>query len=142
MLRPCINIRLSAGKKIPSFHNTESLSRKMSYYSTDNRIVTHARVVAHLSQDLGGGVSENHWSVYLLLEDETSIRMNMAAGDDGIGRLEFTPYNYQLTTSALRHWDYAMVAGVPVSYIYTMTYNFGRDRYQFSGGGSGCRYWW
>ena len=45
----------------------------MTDYSTNNTIVTHARVVAHLSQVVDGGVSENHWSIYLLLENETSI---------------------------------------------------------------------
>jgi hypothetical protein len=106
-------------------------------------IVTHIRVVAHLSQDFGDGNSENHWSIYLLLANGQSIRMNMTADyGDPIGRLEWTSYSYQLTTSALRYWDYPLGTGLTVKNIYDLVYHYRRDRYQFSGGGSGCRYWW
>jgi len=106
-------------------------------------IVTHVRVVAHLSQDLGGGVSENYWSIYLLLEAGASIRMTMTADHgDPTGRLEFRRYTYQLTNSAVQYWDFPTAAGLLASYIHVMVYNLGRDRYMFSGGGSGCRFWW
>lgn len=111
---------------------------------TDNAIITHARVVAHLSQDLGGGLSENHWSIYLLLEGgRRSVRMNMTADyGDPTGRIEWTTYNYQLTTSTLQHWDYLLAAGVTVKTVRDLVLHYRRDRYRFSGGGSGCRYWW
>jgi hypothetical protein len=115
----------------------------MSDIATNNTIVTQARVVTHLSQDLGDGVSENHWSIYLLLENGAAVRMNMAAEyGDPTGRLEWTTYNYQLTNSALFYWDYNLTGGLTVKNVYDLVYHNRRDRYQFSGGGSGCRYWW
>jgi hypothetical protein len=107
-----------------------------------NRIVTYARVVVHFSQD-AGGISENHWTVYLLLQDETSIRMNMTATEYGNprGTLEWASYSYQLTNSAIDNWDYAMAEGVTLQMVSDLVYNWGRDQHQFSGGGSGCRYW-
>jgi hypothetical protein len=109
----------------------------------NNAIVTHARVVAHLSQDLGGGMSENHWSIYFLLEGGQSIRINMTAEPGNPrGRIEWTTYEYQLTSSALRHWDYPLVGRITFENVHDLVLYCGRDRYQFSGGGSGCRYWW
>ncbi|KAH9221294.1 hypothetical protein DL95DRAFT_382182 [Leptodontidium sp. 2 PMI_412] len=104
--------------------------------SNDNAIVTHVRVVAHVSQVVGG-ISENHWSIYLLLEGgRKSVRVNMRAREleSSTGILEYDEYNYLLSTSALRHWDYQMVGGVTVGMIkYVIAYQ-GRSRYEFSGG--------
>jgi hypothetical protein len=110
----------------------------------DNSIVTHARVVAHLSQDFGGGHSENHWSVYCLLQGGGAVRMNMVAPEYGVpeGRLDLSIYDYQLTNSALQHWDYTMAGGLTFKNVRDLVLSYGRDRYRFSGGGSGCRYWW
>ncbi|PVH70286.1 hypothetical protein DL98DRAFT_521701 [Cadophora sp. DSE1049] len=108
----------------------------------DDAIVTHTRVVAHLNQNVGG-ISENHWSIYLLLEGGIgSVRLNMSAPPGEItGTLSIDGFKYRLTNSALEHWDYKMVSGVTVKMVKDLVYSRGRDRYQFSGGGSGCRYW-
>ncbi|KAI9046796.1 hypothetical protein LZ554_008878 [Drepanopeziza brunnea f. sp. 'monogermtubi'] len=107
-----------------------------------NDIVRHIRVVAHLSQDLGDGISENHWSTYLLLGGGASVRMNMTAEyGNPIGTLSVRVQSYHLTASALQYWDYAMVDGVTVKMVRDMIKSYGRDQYEFSGGGSGCRYW-
>ncbi|KAH6719533.1 hypothetical protein BKA61DRAFT_473500 [Leptodontidium sp. MPI-SDFR-AT-0119] len=109
--------------------------------SNDGAIITHTRVIAHFSQD-AGGISENHWSIYLLLQSGASVRMNMTAQyGEPTGKLVVDEFKYQLTNSALRHWDYEMVSGVTVKMVKDLVYYQGRDRYQFSGGGSGCRYW-
>ncbi|PVH70795.1 hypothetical protein DL98DRAFT_436342 [Cadophora sp. DSE1049] len=109
--------------------------------SKDGATVSHARVVAHLSQDIGG-ISENHWSIYLLLEGGASVRLNMFADyGNTTGTLMVDEFDYQLTNSALRHWDYKVVPGVTAKMVKDLIYYQGRDRYQFSGGGSGCRYW-
>lgn len=64
----------SADKEIP-------LPSSQDNMSNDDATVSHARVVAHVSQVVGG-ISENHWSIYLLLQGGASIRMNMRAGID------------------------------------------------------------
>lgn len=68
-------------------------------HNPEDSIVTHARVVAHLSQNFGGGNSENHW-------------------------------------------DYPMAGASTFKNIRDLVLSYGRDRYRFSGGGSGCGYWW
>ena len=124
--------------------NNETGPSSQINMSPDDAIVSHARVVAHVSQVVGG-ISENHWSIYLLHSGGASVRMNMRAGiddDTDTGILEFNEYSYQLSASALKYWDYAMVPGVTVKMVKDLIYRQGRDQYQFSGGGSGCRYWW
>ncbi len=80
--------------------------------SNDGALVTRVRVVAHLSQDVGG-ISENHWSIYLLLAGGASVRMNMTAEyGEATGTLVVNEFSYQLTSSALRHWDYDVAQGV------------------------------
>jgi hypothetical protein len=70
--------------------------------------------------------------------------MNMVAPEygDPQGRLDLSTYNYQLTTSALKHWDYTMAEGLKFKDVRDLVLSYGRERYRFSGGGSGCRYWW
>jgi hypothetical protein len=106
----------------------------------DNIIVTHARVVVYLSQDLSG-LSENYWSIYFFFEGGRSVRMNITADyGNPTGRLERTTYEYQLTTSALWYWDYPLAGGLTVKNIHDLILYYRRDRYRFSGGGSGCWY--
>ena len=108
--------------------------------------MTYVRVVAHTAGPMGPNtpMSENHWSIYLLLADDGgSVRMNMRA-DPGntTGRLEWSILAYTHSTSALRYWDFLVVPNITVAYIAGLILNYGRDRYWMSGGGSGCRYWW
>ncbi|KAH6696534.1 hypothetical protein BKA61DRAFT_249115 [Leptodontidium sp. MPI-SDFR-AT-0119] len=134
----------SKGKEPEESANEETRPSSQNNVSKDDATVSHARVVAHVSQVVGG-ISENHWSIYLLLQGGLSVRMNMRAGiidDTDTGTLEFNEYTYQLTASALKYWDYEMVPKVTVKMVKDVIYYRGRDQYQFSGGGSGCRYWW
>lgn len=110
----------------------------------DHRIVTHIRVVVHTLGPMGSQSqqSDNHWSIYLLVGNNQSVRINMAAKPGYItGNLEINKYNYVLTNSAVKHWDYETVDGVIVSHIVNLLYSYHRHLYNMSGGGSGCRYW-
>ena len=69
-----------------------------------NAKVTYVRVVAHTAGPMGPNtpMSENHWSIYLLLaEDGGSVRMNIRA-DPGntTGRLEWSILAYPLDQCA------------------------------------------
>ena len=111
----------------------------------DDRIVDIVRIIVHtIGAWPNGRMSDNHWSVYLILaKGEESVRMNMrAAIDDPTGHLEWSPsLAYTMSNSAITHWDFKTVSGISVQKIYTVILNNGRDKYEMSGGGSGCRYW-
>lgn len=109
----------------------------------DNTPVTYVRVVVHTLGAAGPNTSDNHWSIYLLHPDGvSSTRINMKAEfDDPTGILEWTRHGYIQTTSAIRCWDFPVMNGVTVLYFAHVIYELGRERYEMSGGGSGCRWW-
>lgn len=117
----------------------------MSSLRDDIRVVKTARVVVHtLGAWPNRAMSDNHWSIYLTLLSNTSVRLNMRTekADDIKGTLECSSaLGYTLTNSAIKHWDYDVVSGVSVGRIYRLVTDNGRDKYEMSGGGSGCRFW-
>ena len=55
----------------------------------DTRLVKTVRVVVHTTGPAGPTISDNHWSIYLLLHAGGSVRLNMAAEEGYInGTLE------------------------------------------------------
>jgi hypothetical protein len=109
----------------------------------DQRVVNDVRVVVHTLGPAGPTISDNHWSIYLLLaDDQGSVRMNMRADPGYVnGTLSWTRQAYLLTQSAIRHWDFHVAQGVQVRHIAGLIHQLGRQKYDMSGGGSGCRYW-
>ncbi|KAF3391940.1 hypothetical protein DPV78_010611 [Talaromyces pinophilus] len=105
----------------------------------DQTPVTHIRVVVQLALT----PSDNHWSIYLLhAGGRSSTRINMRANfGDPKGILEWTRHGYIQTTSAIAFWDFPVAAGITVLYFARLIYSLGRERYDMSGGGSGCRWW-
>jgi hypothetical protein len=61
------------------------------------------------------------------------MNMTVETYGDTTGSLEVNKFGYQLTNSALKHWDYDMVDGVTVKMVEDVVYGRGRDKYQFSG---------
>ena len=110
--------------------------------TSDNTSVREVKVVVHTSQVLSPTFSENHWSIYLILGGNSSIRINMRAEyDDPTGILEWTRCSYVKSTSELKSWSYPASAGIKVKDFAGKTYEWKRDQYEMSGGGSGCRFW-
>ena len=115
----------------------------MSELLADNRIVEKVTIVVHtLGAWPNSTMSDNHWSIFLGLADEQSVRLNMTADPgDPTGRLKCQALQYAMTFSMIRCWDYQSAPGVSVAHIYQLVVGNGRDKYEMSGGGSGCRYW-
>jgi len=74
------------------------------------RVVRVVHVVAH-TLTFGAAepnTSDNHWSIYLLLADNTSVRLKRRAEPGYVtGELSLTSQNYQMTNSAIEHFDFA-----------------------------------
>lgn len=106
----------------------------------DTRRVSCIRVVVHAGAATDG--SDNHWSLYLLLQHGGSVRVNMVTDYGDIdGRLEWSDLAYLLTNSAIQHWDFPVTLAIEVRHVADTIYRNSRHQYQFSGGGSGCRFW-
>ena len=114
--------------------------------STQNLVVEKVRFVAHTLGPVAPGaqLSQNHWSVYLLVKGGGSVRLNMAtndrAGDDN-GVFTVTRHAYALTTSAVRHFDFAVAKDVTVGRILRLIGEKRRQRYRMTPTGVGCRHW-
>lgn len=118
----------------------------MTDLRSDSRVVQAIRVVVHSSSALGPNtpMSDNHWSIYLIFANtDRSVRINMRANyGDPTGILEWSPdLPYNVTRSLAGYWDYSVAPGVTVGWLCQLVLNNGRDRYDMSGGGSGCHYW-
>ena len=109
----------------------------------DRRRVKVFREVAHTLGAIGPTISENHWSLYLILEPQQgSVRINMRAEQGYIdGILDLTVQAYTETNSRIESWDYPAINEVRVKDIIDTIYRRGRNLYTMSGGGSGCRWW-
>jgi hypothetical protein len=102
------------------------------------RTVSCLRVVVHQSEE-----HQNHWSLFLLISDDESVRINMMTPDPTYvnGELQISDHNYVSSNSEIKHWDFSVVQSTTVDEFLTLLYQNGRDLYNMSGGGSGCRYW-
>ena len=96
----------------------------------DQRVVNSVRIVVHTLGPAGPTISDNHWSIYLLLaEGQGSVRMNMRADPGYVnGTLSWTKQAYLLTQSAIRHWDISVTQGVQVCHIAHLLDQLGRQR--------------
>lgn len=123
--------------------------QNVEIFKTDRRQFKVIRVIVHSSNVWPSGISENHVSVYLIIpgqsagEPEKSVRINMqTAPNDVRGFLVWERHNYTMSNSRLAHKDYELGGWMEVRTLYNLI----RDtwhlyRYEFSGGGSGCRFW-
>jgi hypothetical protein len=61
--------------------------------------------------------------------------------DDPSGILVWSREAYQLSSSQITHSDYRLRYTMQISALYAWVRQWGLQRYVFSGGGSGCRFW-
>lgn len=117
--------------------------KHITLFRDDNSVVFQIRVVVHTQGAWPNSpMSDNHVSVFLLVRNGGSVRINMKTDDnDTRGVLIWSQLGYPLSNSSIVHFDYPVVAGLLVADIYQAIREAGLHRYQFSGGGSGCRFW-
>lgn len=111
----------------------------------DVRKIKSIYIVVHTMGPVSDIISDNHWSVYLVLDSvrDSSVRLNMIQlqDEDPTGTLQWSWLPYIRTTSAIKTFPFPTIDGLCVCHVAEMIYQQGRHRYSFSGGGSGCRAW-
>ncbi|KFY89424.1 hypothetical protein V500_05710 [Pseudogymnoascus sp. VKM F-4518 (FW-2643)] len=123
---------------LATFYNT---SRYVNSEVITFRVVVHTAGNAAKTED---GRSANHWSIYLILANQTrTVRLNMSNvdGADDLGTFGVTDHDYLLSHSQLAYFDYPVVPGKNVRDFCDLIENQGRNRYRMTGLGNGCRYW-
>jgi hypothetical protein len=90
----------------------------------------------------------NHWTISWVLSAEPAsetptIRADMTAKEYGEtqGILRWSIHDFFTSRSTLKYWEFPVNPGTAVWQMANLIYALGRDDYDMSGGGSGCRYW-
>ena len=108
-------------------------------------VVEMVRVVAHTMGAVvhGGQLSQNHWSIYLIVEGGGSVRLNMAitTPSDDTGKFSVTRHQYTETQSAVRYFDFAAGDSITVGHVLCLIQDKARHRYRMTPTGVGCRHW-
>jgi len=114
-----------------------------SAFADNNEVVLSIRIVVHTTGRWeNSAMSNNHVTILLLLSSNRSIQLNMATEeDDSLGVLIWSIRAWQHSNSAIVSKDISLEGRYTVATVYRVLRAPGLHRYQFSGGGSGCRYW-
>jgi hypothetical protein len=118
--------------------------------STSNRpslatvYVVKIRYTVHNTGQLENSqCSDNHTTAYLLLSDHTNaVQINMRTEPGYInGVYEMRDRNYQQSNSEIVHFDYPVLRPFTAQDVHNLICGEKFDKYTFTGGGIGCRYW-
>lgn len=108
--------------------------------------VETVRIVAHTMGPVAPGaqLSQNHWSIYLVVGESASVRLNMIPstkeGDDK-GIFHVTRHLYTLTNSAVRYFDFGVANKMIVRQVLDLIASKKRHQYIMTPTGVGCRHW-
>lgn len=86
----------------------------------DQQIVTGIRSAVLDSKDELTRLHENHWVIFVGLEnDSSSCRINMRTGvaGDSLGKVHWTLHSYHKSTSELKGWVLKLEPGVTLGVI-------------------------
>jgi hypothetical protein len=112
--------------------------------STDNQIISCVRLMVHSVGLDSTNRSWNHWTIYLILQEGGSVRLNMFGDPENgsfIGLFTTRSSEYSSSTSSIANFDYTPCSGLRVGQCIQLIERNGRTRYQMTDAGKGCRYW-
>lgn len=67
------------------------------------------------------------------------LRSARSGSDDGF--LQISTHTYNLSTSAIKYWDFGFADGVTVGHLIGLIGQYKRQKYRMAENGVGCRYW-
>lgn len=108
--------------------------------------VIAVRVIAHTMGSFvpGGQLSENHWSIFLLVPNG-SVRLNMTlrypSTNVDIGALGISELEFQHSLSATASWDFGVAQDAAVWHFTNSIVMHGRQNYRMAENGVDCRWW-
>lgn len=109
------------------------------------KVVSTFRIVAHTMGPVmeGGAVSQNHWTIYLIVPGG-SVQLNMKTNTDPNncrGIFELRERVYTQSNTAVRWFDFPAANGILVDSIESEIRSQRWDQYDMTEGGVGCRWW-
>lgn len=103
------------------------------------RVIIEVPETGHESDTYSG----SHPSIYLLISDSGSVRLNMfrARPDDTMGTYALERCLYRCIDYPLKVVDLSAAKGITVGDVIRLIEGKGRDRYELADSGTGCRFW-
>lgn len=103
------------------------------------RVIIEVPETGHESDTYSG----SHPSIYLLTNDDGSVRLNMsrAKPEDTMGTYAPERCSYRCIDYPLKVVDLSAVKGLTVGDVTRLIEGKGRDRYELVVSGTGCRFW-
>ncbi|KAF2421524.1 hypothetical protein EJ08DRAFT_597415, partial [Tothia fuscella] len=89
-------------------------------------------------------LSQNHWTIFLLLSGQGSVQFNMKTDTRAgavQGLYEVTRRGYTESRTAVSWWDFKAVDNLLVRHIEHEINTRGWHRYNVTPSGVGCRFW-
>ncbi|KXS98540.1 hypothetical protein AC579_4792 [Pseudocercospora musae] len=108
------------------------------------RIVRKVRVTIHnTGAHESSSWSENHVSIYLLVDNGQAVQFNMRTSEDGYvsGSLKIDVRTYQTSNTAIRSIDFLPLMNFTPNDLQARVQQFQLGGYDFTPGGVGCRYY-
>jgi hypothetical protein len=129
-------------KRKPTSKTPGSSSKKTELDPLTLNIQTIRNTVHNTGQLVNSQCSDNHSSLYFLLQNSKAVQLNMRTEPDYVdGVYEMTPRDYQQSRSEIIHFDYPVLRPLTAQYIDSVLRYEGFHDYTFTDGGVGCRYW-
>lgn len=112
-------------------------------FEKNNQPISTIRIVVHTTGRWENStMSNNHVTMLLLLPNNSSVQLNMATDEnETLGVFIWALRAWQESNSAITTLDLELQKPCTVGNLYSFLRKAGMHRYQFSGGGSGCRHW-
>jgi hypothetical protein len=91
----------------------------------------------------GGAVSQNHWTIYLIVPGG-SVQLNMKTSTNPntrCGIFEVGERAYEKSNTAVRWFDLPAASGLLVDSVEREIRSQRWDQYDMTEGGVGCRWW-
>ena len=111
-------------------------------------VVEKVHLCAYTNENNAGDDNDrpptNHWTIFLQLDVESSVKVDMIPGDGDNGLLGFIVLEsktYVMTNKGIKSLTFTPACKLLVKDVINLIMEKGRDRYEFTEEEEGCRFW-
>lgn len=125
------------------FHISSTLNE-----DDEDREITEIYICAYATEDKEGNERSrppsNHWAAFFAFENGNSIKVEIVPGhgSDGLsGMITLKSKAYKYTDKSIKTFSFDLEKSQTISDILEIIYDNNLDRYKFTKGGEGARFW-
>lgn len=105
--------------------------------------VLRITAAAHAADNMSNCQKTNHWVLQLIISQTESIRLDFSPNDTSIGAANLIIRKLEdlVSSNMVKTCDLTVRKGLTVESILDCLLSEHKDRYRFTAGGQGCRFW-